>query len=162
MRTIVPIVTIVLTSACSSSTAPHTAPASTAPVAIASVPEEKPAAELEITTFEMNYLREEFGQHVYAPEIILTEKSGRSPAQLKSIDLRMPNGFTNRLGGPCPNNLEVPRAGIWTLTHLAFWCRDVDSPEDISGLPVTVTIVYADENGVTGQLASTAVAEAVR
>src|SRR5262245_879204 len=35
-----------------------------------------PAADLEITTFEMKYLRFELGQYVYAPEITLTESLG--------------------------------------------------------------------------------------
>src|SRR4051794_10002878 len=98
MRMIVAITTIVLTAACSS-TAPSTAP--TPPVAAPT-----PAAELEITSFEMKYLRFELGAYVYAPEIILTEKSGRSPARLNPIVLRMPNGYTNILGGPCIDRLE--------------------------------------------------------
>src|SRR4051812_222726 len=100
-RLVVVISTVVLTAACS--TVPPTAP--TAPVPTASVsaptapvPAAKLAAELEITAFEMKYLRLEFGQYVYAPEIILTEKSGRSPARLNPIELRMPNGYTNMLG----------------------------------------------------------------
>ena len=152
MRLTVAIITVVLTAACSS-TAPSMAPTAPSIAQTAPEPVAKPTAELEITTFEMNYLRIEFGEYVYAPEIILTEKSGRSPARLKSIELRMPNGQTNILGGPCPNSLEVPRAGTWKLTDLAFWCRDVDSPDDISGSPVTVTIFYADEDGVRGQVA---------
>jgi hypothetical protein len=153
---IVAIPTVLLTAACGStvpSTAP-TAPVPTPPVLAptASLPAAKSATELEITTFAMKYLRFELDQYVYAPEVILKETSGRSPARLTLIELRMPNGYTNLLGGPCMNSLEVPTAGTWRLTDLAFWCRDVDSPDDISGSPVSLRIVYADQDGVSVQV----------
>ena len=84
MRMIVAIVTIVLTAACSG-TAPSMAPTAPSIAPIAPEPAATPAAELEITTFEMKYLRFELGFYVYAPEITLTEKFGRSATRLNPI-----------------------------------------------------------------------------
>jgi len=165
MRIVAAITAIALSVGCSSGPSP-TAPTAQAqaasPAAPPAVPPAtQPAAELEIITFEMKYLRFELGYYVYVPEIVLTEKSGRSSARLNEVALRMPNGDTNILGGPC-SDLRVPAAGTWKLTDLVFWCRDVDSADDISGSPVTVSVNFSDEQGVTGHVTSTAIAEAVR
>ena len=157
MRMTVAIIPIVVAAACTSS-APSFPP--TAPSMAPTEPAPRPTAELEITSFEMKYLRFELGFYVYAPEITLTEKSGRSPARFKPLEIRLPNGNTDQLAGICRDRLEVPAGGTWKLTDLVFWCRDVDT-YDISGLPVMVTIDYVDEDGVMGQVTSTAVAEAV-
>jgi hypothetical protein len=142
---IVAIIPMVLTAAC---TAPST----------------KSAAELEITTFEMKYLKVELQVYVYAPEITLTEKTGQSAAQIAKIDFQLPDG-QNAPGGTnvCPDEmLTVPAGGAWKLTDLPYLCRDVDSPTDISGKPVTVTVLYADKNGVPGIVRRTAPAGSVR
>jgi hypothetical protein len=162
MRIVAAITAIALSAGCSSPPSP-TAPTAQAPVASpAAPPAAPPIAELEIITFEMKYLRFELGYYVYVPEIVLTEKSGRSSARLNEVALRMPNGDTNFLGGPCSTELRVPAAGTWKLTNLVFWCRDVDSADDISGSTVTVSVNFTDDHGVTGHVTSTAIAEAVR
>jgi hypothetical protein len=163
MRIVAAITAIALAAGCSSRPSPTapTAPTAQAPsVSPAPQPAAQPAAELEIITFEMKYLRFELGYYVYVPEIVLTEKSGQSSARLNEVALRMPNGNTNFLG--CSAELRVPAAGTWKLTDLVFWCRDVDSADDISGSPVTVSVKFTDEYGVTGHVTSTAIAEAVR
>jgi hypothetical protein len=70
----------------------------------------------------------------------------------------MPNGYTNILGGPVWTDW-VPRADL-EANRSAFWCRDVDSPDDIN-LPVTVTI-FMPTNMASGSGDETAVAEAMR
>ena len=153
MRISAAVVAIILAAGCGSTPLPI-APSPPAPTATS-------AAELEIASFDMKYLRFELGAYVYAPEITLREKSGKSFAALTLLNLRMPNGDFYGLGGPCPSSLQVAAGGTWKLTDLAFWCRDVDTNADISGLPVILTVYYADQHGVRGEVTSTATAGAV-
>ena len=74
-------------------------------------------------------------------------------------------GLVYVIGGSCmptEQSRTVPPAGTWTMNNVYLYCRDLDSIDDISGLPVTVTVTYSDEHGVTGKLTRSAPAGAVR
>lgn len=129
-----------------------------------------PRALLEITNFEMRYWRIDAADppvgfvYVYLPQVTLTERSGRTPAILDQLEFRMPNGERNLIGRGCMDeeSQKVAASGTWDMTKLYYYCQDLDTAFDVSGLPITLTVTYSDQYGISGQLTSTVPAGPVR
>lgn len=129
-----------------------------------SPPAPAPTATLEIASFELNLAEVNKSAYFYLPKIVLKETSGVSAASLKRF-LFTEGGFrfefddNTPLGTGCLLTTEsrsVRAGGTWTESQVYYYCRFVDLPGDIAGLPVTLTVTYKDDQGVVGEVSSVA------
>jgi len=113
---------------------------------------------LAISSFEVNFRVLTNGYNwVYYPRMVLTETSGKSAAWLQSISFSLPDGSTYVVGQGCLSANRIPSNQSWDLERVYFYCLDLDSNAEISGLQVGVTVSFTDEDGQSGTVKGTAI-----
>lgn len=136
-------------------------PVSPAPVppgaSVAPVPPGASVATLAVSSFEVSFAGLSNSTYWYRPTMVLAETSGRSAARLQSISFSMPNGGAiNIVGQGCLYTQLVSAGQSWNLDNVYFYCLDLDSRADISGLQVRVSVRFLDDEGRPGAVDGTA------
>jgi hypothetical protein len=125
-------------------------------------------AALAVTSFDVTLGEYSSGTYFYNPSMVLAETSGKSAATIQSISFSILNGDTFSLANDSPSgqgcfltsqSKMVPSGQTWNLNSVYAYCLDIDSRQDITGVPVTVTVSFMDEDGRLGAVTGTATAK---
>lgn len=94
------------------------------------------------------------GSHVfYLPNLVLKETSGQSRAVLSRLAFDVPVVGSTLLAGPgCLQDPFVPAGGTWKIEQAYVYCREVEAPESLSEMSVTVS--FTDEFGREGSVSA--------
>jgi hypothetical protein len=145
------------------SATPSAAPSAPPDPAPAPVPS---AASLVVSSFKLTFGEVFERSYWYRPAMTLTETSGKSAAMLRSISFSFGNGGSVVVandaapGKGCflTDESKVVRAGAsWDLASVYWYCLDIDSPADLSGGQISVTVSFTDEDGHVGIAKGTAI-----
>ncbi len=136
------------------------------PAASTPAPVGPSVATLAVSSFEVTFDNYFNGGYWYRPTMVLTETSGKSAATLQSISFSIPNGNTFFIAAPnVPNgkgcfltsqSKVVPAGHTWNLNSVYYYCLDIDSRIDITGVPLSVTVSFTDEDGRQGTVKGSA------
>ena len=167
-RTAAAVAAITLVTGCGGPSSP-TSPDIISPHPAAPQVHGTPAAVLEISTFEIQFdhtSRDAY--YMYLPKVVLTETSGRSAALLNQISFFLPNGhgydITSINSFYClrEGSRTVAAGAAWDTKLVIPWCLPLDSQIDLSGSTVRLTVSFADENGVPGEVTGSAIVARAR
>jgi hypothetical protein len=99
----------------------------------------------------------------YRPHLTLTETSGQSAATITSLVFSMPDGASIVVSGygipGCflsEGSSVVPSGGSWNINRLYVYCLDLDTPSEIAGQQVQVTVNFRDVEGHVSSVNGTA------
>lgn len=147
-------------------TVPTVSPTPALPAAPGPAPTGSSVATLAVSSFEVTFDTYFNGRYWYRAAMVLTETSGKSAATLQSISFSIPDGDTFSVAAPeIPNgqgcflsspSKAVPAGQTWNLNSVYYYCLDIDSHSDITGVPLTVTVSFIDEDGRPGTVKGTA------
>ena len=119
------------------------------------LPAPVPAATLAITSFDVIEQESSNGVFWYRPALVLTETGGQSAAILRSIRLSMPNHNDYTISQGCfstPDSKAVARGACWDINSAYTYCLDIDSVTALADSQVEVTVSFADEQGIGGEV----------